>query len=238
MGEDFFTFIGDPANAFRDHVVEFLQLCATAIIIAVVIGVVLGVAVARRPVVAFVANNLSGLMRSIPSIVFLIAALPYLGIGFKPAVIALVVIGIPPILLNTVAALQSLDPAIIDAANGMGMNRWQILQRIELPLAMPVIIAGVRTAAVQIIATATLATIIGVEGLGYYIFQGLFGGINSDAALLVGSVSVAVIALIAELALAGLQRLATPVGVRMREADEPTATPMNTTDAALPAASV
>jgi osmoprotectant transport system permease protein len=226
-------YIENPQHQFGQRLTEYIQLCGSAILFAVLISVPLGLLLARRPLLAFLANNFSGLMRAIPSIAILVAFLPILGIGYKPAVIALTILGIPPILLNTTAAIRSIDPAITDSARGMGMSFWQVLVRVELPLALPVIITGVRTAGVQIVATGTLATIIGVPGLGYYIFLGLFGGIDSDTALLVGALSVAALAFIVEVTLAALQRLVTPAGVRLRE-DETA----NTSEASTMAASV
>lgn len=231
-------YIRDPNNSFHDNVLQYIQMCGTAIVLAILISLPLAVLVARRPLLAFIANNSSGLLRSIPSIAILAVALPVLGIGFKPAVLALTVVGIPPILLNAIAGLQGIDPAVIDAAKGMGMNRLQILLRIEFPLALPVVIAGLRTSAVQVIATGTLSFIIGVPGLGYYISVGLFGGINSDTALQVGAFSVGALALVTELILAFTQQIVTPKGVRVHASDGLSIKEPNTSDAALVAKSV
>src|SRR5579883_1986123 len=121
-----FQFIANPANNFIGQTIAYLQICAFSIVIASVIGMTLGILVARNAFLAFIAVNLSGLMRAIPVIAFLIAALPYLGLGFKPTVVALIILGIPPILLNTYTSLRDIDPAIIDAARGMGMTGRQI----------------------------------------------------------------------------------------------------------------
>src|SRR5947209_6817791 len=139
-----FQFIADPANNFSGQTIAFLQICAFSIVVAVIIGVVLGILVARNALLAFVAVNLSGLMRAIPVIAFLIAVLPYLGLGFKPAAVALIILGIPPILLNTYTSLRDIDPALIDAARGMGMTGWQIITRIQVPLVIPIVAAGIR----------------------------------------------------------------------------------------------
>src|SRR5579883_1460226 len=162
-------FILNPQNNFIAQTIAYLQICGFSILIAILIGVVLGVLVSRNAILAFVAVNLSGLMRAVPVIAFLIAALPYLGIGFVPTIVALIVLGIPPILLNTYTGIRGIDAATIDAARGMGMTTWQIIMRIQAPLVLPIVAAGVRTAAVQIVATATLAAIIGAGGYGAYI---------------------------------------------------------------------
>ncbi len=207
-----FEFISDPRHTYLVHSLDYIQLCAIATGLAIVIALPLGLLVARLSVIAFVVTNLSGLARAIPSLAFLAAAIPYLGIGFTPAVVALVLLGIPPILLNTIAGVRGVDPAVIDAARGMGMTSWQILWRIQIPLILPVVAAGVRTAAVQIVATGTLAAIIGAGGWGEYILSGIYQ--LDMVQILAGAVPVALLALLVEVALAVVQRLLTPTGVR------------------------
>ncbi|GER86912.1 choline ABC transporter permease [Dictyobacter vulcani] len=211
MGE-LLQFINDPTNAFADHTLTYLKICAFSIFFAILIGVVLGVAVSRNALLAFAAVNLSGLMRAVPVIAFLIAALPYLGVGFTPTVVALIVLGIPPILLNTYTGIRGIDPAIIDAARGMGMTQWQIISKIQTPLVLPIIAAGVRTSAVQIVATATLAAIIGAGGYGEYIIDGL-NRLN-NIAILAGAIPVTLLAILVELLMSWLQRILTPKGLR------------------------
>lgn len=209
-------FILDPTNDFAGHTADYIKISAAAIALAIVIGVPLGIAVARRPVLAFVAVNLSGLMRAVPVIAFLAAAIPFLGVGFKPAFVALVVLGIPPILLNTYTGIRGIDPATIDAARGMGMTSWQIITRIQTPLVLPIIAAGVRTSSVQIVATATLAAIIGAGGYGEYIYLGLRQFDTTQ--LLAGSLPVAVLALLIEFFMSWLERVLTPKGLRVQAA--------------------
>lgn len=211
-------FAAAPANRYLDHSLSYIDLCAASIVLATAVGVALGVAVARRPLLAFAAVNLSGLMRAVPVIVFLTLALPYLGIGYTPALVALTVLGIPPILLNTYTGIRGIDPVIVDAARGIGMTPSQIIRRIQAPLVLPVVAAGVRTSAVQIVATATLAAIIGAGGYGEYILAGLY---QLDVVqTFAGAVPVAVLALIVELGLGWLQRLVTPAGLRVQLASE------------------
>lgn len=205
-------FITDPTNDFTGHTIAYLQICAFSIVIAIIIGVGLGVAVSRSATLAFAAINISSFLRAIPVIAFLIAALPYLGVGFEPTVIALIILGIPPILLNTYTGIRGIDPAIIDAARGMGMTRIQIISRIQTPLVLPIIAAGIRTSAVQIVATATLAAIIGAGGYGEYIID----GVNrlDNTAILAGAIPVAILAILVEVLLGWLQRALTPKGLR------------------------
>jgi osmoprotectant transport system permease protein len=189
-------------------------LCLVPIFFSMVIGIPIGILVARRPLGAFIATTLSGLGRAIPVLVLLIVMVPLTHIGFTPAAIALTLLGIPPILLNTIEGIRSIDPAVVDAARGMGMTRQQILSRIQIPLMLPVLAAGVRTAAVQIVATSPLAAIVGANGYGRYILDGFSTILVDPTELLVGATSVALLALATEFGLAALQRAVTPAGVR------------------------
>ncbi|HLW60295.1 MAG TPA: ABC transporter permease [bacterium] len=212
MAQRLLAFVAAPENGFLAHTLAYLELCTVAVVLATLIGVTLGVAVARRPLLAFLAVNLSGLMRAVPVIVFLTLALPYLGLGFAPALVALTVLGIPPILLNTYTGIRGIDPVIVDAARGVGMTPGQIVARIQTPLVLPVLAAGVRTAAVQVVATATLAAIIGAGGYGDYILAGLYQ--VDMVQILAGAIPVAVLALMLELGLGWVQYAATPAGLR------------------------
>jgi osmoprotectant transport system permease protein len=213
-------FILDPNNDFVGHTLDYIKLSAAAIALAMVISIPLGVAVSRQPFFAFIAINLSGLMRAIPVIAFLAAAWPLLGFGFTPSLVALTVLGIPPILLNTYTGIRGIDQATIDAARGIGMTSWQIITRIQTPLMLPIIAAGVRTSAVQIVATATLAAIIGGGGYGDYIYLGLREFDTTQ--LLAGTLPVVLLALLIEVCLSWLERILTPRGLRVQAAVETT----------------
>ncbi len=211
------AFIADPQHTFWQHTVDTLTLCIVPILLSIVIAVPLGILVAPRPVAAFLAANLSGLMRAIPTVAALVIMVLLLQrIGFIPSVIALTALGVPPILLNTIAGLHGVDPAAIDAAQGMGMTPLQVLARIQIPLVLPVVAAGVRTSAVQIVATVPLAGLIGGGGYGDYIFAGLGQEVH-QIDLIVGAVFVALLALLTEAFFAGVQRLVTPAGLRVTD---------------------
>lgn len=205
-------FVANPANDYAGHTAGYLTLCAASVAVATVAGVLIGAAVVRRPLLAFLAVNLSGLMRAVPIIAFLAFAIPYLGLGFTPAFVALTVLGIPPVLLNTYTGLRGIDPAVIDVARGMGMTRWQIASRVQAPLVLPVIAAGTRTSAVQVVATATLAAIIGAGGYGDYILAGLYRVDTTQ--ILAGTIPVALLAMFAEVGLGAFQRALTSPGLR------------------------
>jgi len=213
-------FVTNPATDYAGHTVQYLELCAASLVVAVIIGVAAGAVAAPRPVLAFFAVNVSGMMRAVPIIAFLAFAIPYLGLGFTPAFVALTVLGIPPVLLNTWAGLRGIDPAVIDAARGMGMTGRQIAVRIQAPLMLPVIASGARTSGVQIIATATLAAIIGAGGYGDYILSGLYQVDTTQ--ILAGTIPVSVLALLAELGLGAAQRALTSPGLRTQSLEQVT----------------
>ncbi len=211
------AFIADPQHAFWQRTGETLVLCIVPILLSIAIALPLGILVASRPVAAFLAANLSGLMRAIPTLAALVIMVLVLQrIGFIPSVIALTALGVPPILLNTIAGLNGVDPAAIDAARGMGMTPLQVLTRIQIPLVLPVVAAGVRTSAVQIVATVPLASLIGGGGYGDYITAGLGQEVHLID-LIVGAVFVALLALLTEAFFAGVQRLVTPAGLRVTD---------------------
>ena len=211
----YFNFILDPANDFLGHTIDYLKICGFSILVAIIIGVVLGALVSRNAFLAFLALNASGLLRAIPIIAVLILFVPIFGIGFEPAIIALIVIGIPPILLNTYTGIRGIDPAMIESAKGMGMTTMQIATRIQAPLVTPLVAAGIRTSAVQIIATATLAAFIGAGGYGDYIVDGF--NVFNYTELTVGAISVAILAIVVELFMSWLQRVLTPEGLKVQE---------------------
>jgi osmoprotectant transport system permease protein len=211
----YINFILNPQNHYLGEAGAYLEICGFSILFAIIIGVVLGALVSRSAVLAFVAVNLSGLIRAIPIIAVLLAFVPVFGLGFEPTVIALIVLGIPPILLNTYTGFRGIDPAVIDAAQGIGMTTWQIVTRIQAPLVLPLIAAGVRTAAVQIVATATLAAFIGAGGFGDYIVDGI--SVFNYTELIVGAVSVAALAMLIEVFMSWLQRILTPEGLKVQE---------------------
>ena len=210
----YINFILDPKNDFIGETLTYLKLCGIAIAVAIVIGVVLGALVSRNSLLAFFAINLSGLMRAIPIIAALLIFVPTLGLGFTPSLIALIILGIPPILINTYTGIRGIDPAMIDAAKGMGMTRWQIAARIQAPLVLPLVAAGIRTSAVQVVATATLAAFIGGGGYGDYIVDGI--NVFNYTELIVGAVSVAVVAILVEVFMSWLENTLTPAGLKVQ----------------------
>ncbi|MEZ4737604.1 MAG: ABC transporter permease [Caldilineaceae bacterium] len=187
---------------------QHVRLVAVALGISIAICVPLGIWTARSRLAATTVINLFNGLRVIPSLAVLFLAIPYFGLSFTSAAIALTLLALPPVLINTDAAYRTIDQAIREAARGMGMTRNQILWRVETPLALPVIVTGVRTAATEVIASATLAAFIGSGGLGLYVVRGF--ALFSIPVLLVGAIPVAILTLVAELLLGGLHRVLEP----------------------------
>jgi osmoprotectant transport system permease protein len=186
---------------------EHLILVLISMAIAVAIGVPLGLMIVSRPRFRAAALAVASVLQTIPSLAlfgFLIP-LPFLGgIGARTAIVALVLYALLPILRNTYVGLTSVDPAILEAAEGMGMTEQQILFRVRLPLASSFIMAGIRTATVITIGVATIAAAIGAGGLGTFIFRGV--AMVSDAVILAGAIPAAILALLADFLLGLLER--------------------------------
>lgn len=194
---------------------EHVTLSALAILIAVLVAIPVALAVSRSPFWSAVAINVGNVGRAVPSLAILAFALPLLGLGFLPSLLALTVLGIPPILINASTGLRQVEARVIDAAKGMGLSGFQILTRIQLPIAAPVIFAGIRTSAVQVVASATLATFIGGGTLGELIVEGFQRG--DYYIMLAGAFSVAILAIITELGFGGLESAFTPKGLKIAQ---------------------
>lgn len=190
---------------FVEALSTHIRLSMLALAIGAVLCIPLGLYVARRRPLSRELSGLFGALRVIPSLAIVFLAVPYLGLGFLPALAALAILACPPILINTEAGFRSVDPAVVEAARGMGMDARQVLWRVEVPLAAPVLVAGVRTAAVEVFASATLAAFIGGGGLGDFIYRGF--ALFEPPVMLVGAISVAILTLGVEGMLAGVQRL-------------------------------
>lgn len=205
--------IGRPG--FTQLLLTHVELSALALIIAILIAVPVALAVRNTPAGAALAINVGNIGRAVPSLALLALALPFFGFGFTSALLALAALAIPPILINASTALREVNPGVIDAARGMGLSGSQVLSRIQLPIAAPVIFAGIRTSAVQVVASATLATFIGGGGLGDLIVEGFQRG--DTAILLAGALSVAVLSIITELGFAGVESALTPKGLKIEQ---------------------
>ncbi|MDB5094929.1 MAG: transporter permease [Candidatus Eremiobacteraeota bacterium] len=189
---------------FFAHLVSHVVLAGAALLVAAAIGITLAGRAVDRPLPRGVLLALAGGFRVVPSLAVLTLTIPLLGLGFAPALLALVILALPPILVNTDVALRSVPSTTLEAARGMGMTERQVGIRVRWPLALPVVAVGVRTATVEVIASATLAAFIGGGGLGDYIVSGLQTGNFPE--LVLGAASVAALAILADAALGFTQR--------------------------------
>jgi osmoprotectant transport system permease protein len=196
---------------FINQLIVHIELSVVALLIGVAIALPVALAVFRSPLGSAIAINTGNIGRAVPSLAILALVFPLLGFGFAPSLVALTVLAIPPILINASTGLRQVSPQVIDAAKGMGLSDRQILGRIQFPIALPVIFAGIRTSAVQVVASATLATFIGGGGLGELIVLGFQR--NDLAVQIGGSLAVAVLAIITEIIFGVLERTFTPKGL-------------------------
>lgn len=203
---------------------EHLLYVIVPLVLALAIAIPVGLWVGHIGKGGTLAINIANGGRAIPSLGIIIIAFIAFSAGFIPVYITLTAMAIPPILTNTYVGVREVDPEIRDAAAGMGLSGWEILRRVEIPMAMPVIMAGVRTSAVQVVATATLAAYIGLGGLGRPIFTGLAIGpqFNPDAKtlLVVACILVAILAVLTEQLLGLAERAIVPTGLMRKHEQE------------------
>lgn len=201
----------DFPEKLRQHIV----LSLVALLVAVAIAMPVAIMIRNTRVGALIAINVGNVGRAVPSLAILALALPFFGIGFGSALVALTALAVPPILINASTGLREVDKGVIGAARGMGLSGSQILTRIQLPIAAPVIFAGIRTSAVQTVASATLATFIGGGGLGDLIVEGYSR--RGPEILLAGALAVAILAIITEITFGVLERVFTPKGLKIAQ---------------------
>lgn len=215
-----FEWFGDPVNwsgtrGIPTRLFEHAQLSLVPVLLALIPALAVGLYIGHRRRFEFISINVANLGRAIPSFAWLALLFPLqlkLGLGLSSwaTVVALFFLAIPPILTNTHVGIREVDRELVEAARGMGMSGGQILRRIEVPLAMPFIVAGVRTSLVQVIATATLAALVAGGGLGRFIVDGLALGENGRDQVLAGALLVAGLAIFAEVLFGFIERLVAP----------------------------
>lgn len=208
---DSFRFMGDNFSLLLDKTGEHLVLSAAAIAVSLLIAIPLGAWLGHLHRGSFVAINVSNVGRALPSLAVIAIGIGLLGLGFVNVLVALVVLAVPPMITNAYVAVDQVDRDAVEAARGMGMRPSEVFRRVELPLAVPLLFAGIRTAAVYVIASATLAAIAGGGGLGDIIVNQASYGIPG---VLAGAIWVAALAVVADVGFGALQRLATPRGLR------------------------
>jgi osmoprotectant transport system permease protein len=212
------------SDGIPTRLAEHVLVSGVTVVVAAAIAVPLGVVLGHVGRGGFVVMNVGNVGRALPSLAVLALVLPLtfalgLGLGFWPTFLAMLPLGIPPILTNAYVAVREVDPDVVDAARGLGMREWQILREAELPLALPLIVGGIRTAAVAVVATVTLGALVAGGGLGRYIVDGLAR--QESERVVVGALLVALLAIATELGLGLCERLASPRGTRERRLDTP-----------------
>lgn len=214
---DFFRYVGDNADSVLQLALGHVWIVALSMAIATVIGVGLGVLTYRWPPVASFALSVAGLFLTFPSFALLGVLLAIMGLGVTPVVIALVLYALLPIMRNTITGLREVDGMVLDSARGLGMAPLQRLYKVELPIAWPVILAGLRTSTQLVVGIAAIAAYVNGPGLGGFIFSGLsqLGGANALNQVIVGTVGVILIALIFDGLLALLGRATISRGIRV-----------------------
>ena len=206
-------FVAEHPGLIWEKTLEHLILSGASIGVALLIALPLGIWLGHLHRGSFLAINVGNVGRALPSLAVIAFGLPLFGISFTNVLVALVVLAVPPMLTNAYVAMDGVDPDSVEAARGMGMSPWQVVTRVELPLALPLVFAGIRTASVYVVATATLAAIAGGGGLGDIIVNQAsyrLGGVIG------ASLCVSALALATDLAFAAVQRLVTPAGMRGR----------------------
>ena len=194
------------------RIVEHLYYMTSAMAVALLIALPVGIGLGHWGRGGLLAINVANMGRAVPSFGLVILMFLLVGFGFVPVLVALVALAIPPMVTNSYVGMQAVDPAVRTAAIALGLSRWQRLWQVELPIAMPLVMAGIRTSAVQVLSTATLAAYVGLGGLGRYLIDGLAQ--QQLAQVVGGALVVAVLAVLLELLLAGLQGLLVSPGLR------------------------
>jgi len=222
---DVVAWFADPAHyqggdAVQTRIAEHLELSGLAVLIGVLVALPIGLGLGHTGRLGFAAVNVANIGRALPSLALLALALPLafalgLGLGFWPTLFALIPLAVPPILTNAYVGVRNVEADGIEAARGMGLSELGILLRIELPIALPVVLAGIRTAAVNVVATATLGALVAGGGLGRYIVDGL--GLQEYDRLFAGALLVALLAIAVEVTLSTLERAAVSPGIRLRQ---------------------
>ncbi|MFI7127997.1 ABC transporter permease [Nonomuraea sp. NPDC050153] len=211
------SWFADPAHwtggdGLLARLAEHLEYSALSTFAAALIALPIGLAIGHTGRGAFLAVNATGFGRALPTIGVVTLVFLVSGLSLWPVYIALVVLAVPAIVTNTYAGMAAVPPELRDAARGMGMTGWQRLWQVEVPVAAPLILTGIRLAAIQVIATATMAAYVSFGGFGRYLFDGLAQ--RDLPQVLAGATSVAVLAIATDLLLAALQRALTPRGLR------------------------
>ncbi len=214
---DLVAWFADPENwsgpdGVPARLAEHLQYTALALLLACLVAIPLGALVGHTGRGAFLVVGTTNALRALPTLGVVIMVVLLTGIGLGPVLFALVVLAVPPVMAGTYAGIRAVDPMVVDAARGVGMREREVLLQVEFPNALPLILGGIRSATLQLVSTATIAAFVAFGGLGRYIIDGL--SVRDFAEVLAGAMLVAALAIVLDLALAGVERLVVSDGIR------------------------
>ncbi len=206
-------FLANNGGQLMELIGEHIYISLLSLVIGTLIAVPLGILLTRIPKrIADIIIAIVSVLQTLPSLALLALMIPLFGIGTKPAIVALIIYSLLPILRNTYTGIDGVEPDLVDAAKGMGMTDWQLLTKVELPQAAPVIMAGIRLSATYVISWATLASYIGAGGLGDFIFTGM--NLYQPDLIIAGTIPVIILALITDFSLRAVENKLTPINLR------------------------
>ena len=210
---DFFVFVLDKQDVIIRATLQHIYISLTAVILGALVAIPVGIGLTRNKKVANYILGIAGVLQTIPSMVLFGLALPVLGMGMKSALVVLFLYSLLPIMRNTYIGIREVNSMYIESAKGMGMGKMQILWSVELPLALPVIVAGIRISLVYIVSWATVAALIGAGGLGDLIWTGLQS--YDKRLILAGAIPASILALAVGAGIGALQKAVTPRGIKL-----------------------
>ncbi len=207
-----FRYMGEHASQIAELLLQHIEMTAVAVGFAVLIGVPLGILISYVKKLGKPIIGAANVVQAIPSMALLGLAIPLLGIGTLPAVVMVIIYSLLPIIKNTYTGIASIDPQLVEAARGIGLTRWQILTKVKIPLALPVIMAGVRISSVTAVGLMTMAAFIGAGGLGYLVFSGIRTVNNLQ--ILAGAIPACLLALLVDFLMGLVEKLVTPISLQ------------------------
>ena len=207
-----FKYMGEHSAQIVDLVLEHIEMTAIAVGFAILIGVPLGILISYVRKLGKPIIGVANVVQAIPSMALLGLAIPLLGIGTLPAVVMVIIYSLLPIIKNTYTGIASIDPEMVEAAKGIGLTKWQVLSKVKIPMALPVIMAGVRISAVTAVGLMTMAAFIGAGGLGYLVFSGIRTVNNLQ--ILAGAIPACILALLVDFLMGLVEKLVTPISLQ------------------------
>lgn len=206
------AFFAEYGTQLFENIMQHIYISFISLFLGALVAIPLGILLTRTPKIANVVIGITSALQTIPSLALLTLMIPFLGVGTAPAIVALFIYSLLPIMRNTYIGMKNVDPNYLDVAKGMGMTNFESIYSVEIPIALPTIMAGVRLAAVYVIAWATLASYIGAGGLGVLIFSGLDN--YQPPLIIAGTIPVILLAIISDFLLGLLENKLTPSALR------------------------